>query len=222
MDYKQKYLILDFGKVLAGPVSGNWFITPNFSKYIDIKKFDKDKLSETKSKYNYIIDAIIKTEDEEYKAFVDFYEKILEEQNLEIDIKEISKKLAYDFVYSNEKYELYSDVKENLDRLQKEYKLILLSDNWPCVYRIMKLWNIEKYFDKIYVSSIYGCQKRNKTFFDYPIKDYDIKANEVVFVDDNIELLKIAEEKGLIPVLMDRGNLVNECEYRIISSLDEL
>lgn len=222
MNYKPKYLILDFGKVLAGPVFGNWFITPNFSKYIDIKKFDKDKLSETKNKYNYIIDAVIKTEEEEYKAFADFYEKILEEQKSEIDSKEISKKLAYDFVYNDEKYELYSDVKENLERLQKEYKLILLSDNWPCVYRIMKLWDIEKYFDKIYVSSIYGCQKSDKIFFDYPIKDYDIKANEVMFVDDNIELLKIAEEKGLIPVLMDRENVGNKCDFRIINSLKEL
>lgn len=41
MDYKQKYLILDFGKVLAGPVSGNWFITPSFSKNIYVKNLVK-------------------------------------------------------------------------------------------------------------------------------------------------------------------------------------
>lgn len=219
---EQKYLILDFGRVLAGPISGNWFITPNFSKYIDIKKFDINKLTETKNKYSYTIDAVIKTEEEEYEAFSELYEKILEGQNLEINSKEIAKKLAYDFVYNDEKYELYSDVKENLERLQKEYKLILLSDNWPCVYRIMKLWDIEKYFDKIYVSSIYGCRKSDKTFFDYPIKDYDIKVNEALFVDDNIELLQIAEEKGLIPILMDRENVEDKCEFRTIKSLKEL
>ena len=29
---KAKYLILDFGKVLAYPVTGDWFIIPSFYK----------------------------------------------------------------------------------------------------------------------------------------------------------------------------------------------
>ena len=35
---KAKYLILDFGKVLAYPVTGDWFITPLFDKLKKTKK----------------------------------------------------------------------------------------------------------------------------------------------------------------------------------------
>ena len=35
---KYKYIILDFGKVLAGPTTGDWFITPKFEKVIDKAK----------------------------------------------------------------------------------------------------------------------------------------------------------------------------------------
>lgn len=36
-----KYLILDFGKVLAYPTTGNWSITPKFIELVDLKKIDK-------------------------------------------------------------------------------------------------------------------------------------------------------------------------------------
>ena len=35
-----KYIILDFGKVLAYPTTGNWHITPKFIELIDLKKID--------------------------------------------------------------------------------------------------------------------------------------------------------------------------------------
>ena len=34
MNYK--YIILDFGKVLAGPTTGEWFITPKFKELVDM------------------------------------------------------------------------------------------------------------------------------------------------------------------------------------------
>lgn len=61
-----------------------------------------------------------------------------------------------------------------------------------------------------------------KIFFDYPINDYKIKPNEAVFVDDNIELLKIGKEKGLICYLMDRDNQSNSEAFRVIHSLKEI
>lgn len=41
---KYKYIILDFGKVLAGPTTGDWFITPKFEKVIDMSLIDRDVL----------------------------------------------------------------------------------------------------------------------------------------------------------------------------------
>ena len=41
MNYK--YTILDFGKVIVKPTTGNWDITPKFLELIDINKIDVDK-----------------------------------------------------------------------------------------------------------------------------------------------------------------------------------
>ena len=142
--------------------------------------------------------------------------------NYKGDVEELSGKIAYDFTYNDDKYILFSDVKENLERLSKKYKLLLLSDNWPCVYRIMKDWDIEKYFDNMYISSVYDAKKEEKILFDYPIKDYKIKKGEAIFIDDKEELVDIGYEKGLTPIVMDRNNEYQNCKYKKISSLIEL
>ena len=42
-----KYIILDFGRVLAYPPTGYWQITPKFLKLIDISKIDTEQLKNT-------------------------------------------------------------------------------------------------------------------------------------------------------------------------------
>ena len=109
-----------------------------------------------------------------------------------------------------------------LINLKKKYVLILLSDNWPCVIPYMKHYGIYDLFDKIYVSSIYGVEKKDKVFFDYPMQDFNIKNKEAIFVDDNESLLDIAKEKGLIVKLMDRENKVLNSKHKIINNLTKI
>ena len=40
---KYKYIVLDFGKVVAAPTTGSWDITPKFLELIDINKINIDK-----------------------------------------------------------------------------------------------------------------------------------------------------------------------------------
>ena len=63
---EQKYLILDFGKVLAYPVSGHWFITPATWNVLDKNEVNEEKLKQSMKKYNYVLDEFVKTEDEEF------------------------------------------------------------------------------------------------------------------------------------------------------------
>lgn len=222
MENNIKYLIFDFGDVLGYPLMKNWFITPNFYKIIGTNIIDMDKFNYLKIKYNFMVSGKIDNEKEEFEYFVEFYKKVLKEMNISSNNELICKyaqEIAYDFVYNEDKVVLYSDTKQGLEKLANKYKLILLSDNWPCVFKMLKKWDIEKYFDKIYISSIYNCLKRDKVFFDFPINEYNIKENEAVFIDDNINLLEIAEEKGLIPILMDRSKSITDCKYRIINEL---
>lgn len=218
-----KYIILDFGRVLAYPPTGYWQITPKFLKLIDISKIDTEQLKNAIKKYNSIIscDLNIKTCDEEYEHKLEFYEKVLQECNIN-NYLNLAKEIAYNFVYEFDKYELYDDVKETLKDLSENYKLILLSDNWPSVIEYMKQEKIYDYFEKIYVSSIYGQQKKDGLFFDNPINDFNIKQGEAIFIDDNEKLLNIAVTKGLDVRLMDRENKVIESKYQIINSLKDI
>lgn len=217
-----KYIILDFGKVLAGPTTGNWFITPKFIELVDMKKVDIELFNNSVSKYDYLLDKKIINEEEEYNMFYLFYKGMLETINYDNNIEEISKLLAFDMTYNSSKYTLYDDVVEQLKILSDKYTLLLLSDNWPCAYRIMNEYSISKYFDKLYISSVYGCQKKDKVFFDYPINDYNIKPGEAIFIDDNPLLLDIAKEKGLHTRLMVRDNKDIESNHPIIHNLYEL
>lgn len=219
MDNKIKYIILDFGKVLAYPITGNWFITPDFWDDLTDYYIDKDLLLNNFKKYSYILNDKILTEREEYEMFYSFYNNVL--SDFYVNEKTICK-IASDFVYSNNKYNFYDDVVDCLLILKNSYKLILLSDNWPCMYRILKNKGIDKYFEGIYSSSDYGKKKEDGVLFDYTINDFNIKDGEAIFIDDNESLLDIACSKGLIVKYMDREKEVLTSKYKIIHDLNNI
>lgn len=214
MNYK--YIILDFGKVIAGPTTGHWDITPKFLELIDINKIDMNKFNVLRKKYQDILSEKVINLEEEYNMFFRFYDGILSGLNYS---KDIVKKIAYDRTYNFEKYTLYDNIYNELDILKEKYKLILLTDNWPCVIDYLNKYNLYNYFDKIYVSSFYGVEKKDKVFFDYPLNELNINPKEALFIDDNELNLDIAKEKGLDVLLMDRENEVKKSKYKIINNL---
>lgn len=219
MNYK--YIVLDFGNVIVTPTSGDWNLTPKFLELIDIDKININILKESINKYNYILSEKLLTLDEEYEMFLRFYSSILKYIDYS-NYSKIAEEIAYNRTYNNDKYRLCDNIVEELSELKEKYTLIMLSDNWPCVIPYMKDNNIYDYFDKLYVSSIYGVEKKDKVFFDYPISDYNIKLGEALFIDDNELNLKIAKEKGFDILLMDRYCNNNESEYTVINNLKKI
>lgn len=218
----KKYIILDFGKVLAYPTTGNWHITPKFLELIDMNKVDKEKLQESYNKYKYLLGKKLITLEEEYDMFLEFYDNILKEQNYPNYNKNIAEQIAYDRTYKNDKYRPYENIKDELTMLREKYKLLLLSDNWPCGINALKEYEIYDFFEKVYISSIYGQEKKDGLFFDNPIRDFSIKKGEALFIDDNEDLLDVAITKGLDVKLMDREYQVKESKYEIIHDLRNL
>lgn len=217
-----KYIVLDFGNVVAVSPWRNWDITPKFVELLDINKLDMKKYLEIKKKYRHLLSEKIISLDEEYDMFTRYYDGILSELGCPGYTKEIGQAIAYDRTYNNGKYELCKNVEEELKLLKEKYTLIMLTDNWPCVFDYLKDTNLDQYFDRIYVSSIYGSIKEEGTFFDYPINDYDIKKGEALFVDDHESNLDVAVEKGFDVLLMDRDNKVSDSKYEIIHDLFNL
>ena len=212
-----KYIIFDFGKVLGYSTTGYWDLTPKSLELLDIEKYNFEELKQTREKYIHILSEKMETLEQEYDSYIRFYSGLLPYVDLKI-IKEIS----YDRTYNFDKYTLYDDVFDVLNKIKEKYKLILLSDNRPSLIPYMKKSNVYDLFDKVYVSSFYGKEKKDKIFFDYPINHYDIKPGEAIFIDNNELLLDIAKEKGLDAFLMDRDNKVSRSKYKIINNLVQL
>jgi len=215
----KKYVILDFGKVLAGPPTGHWFITTKFLGVVDMEIVSIEDINLAIKKYSPIISKQITTIDEEYEMFYEFYDSILKEIKYPKYSKEIVQQIAYDFAYYDNKYEYYEGIKEELEYLKSKYKLILLTDNWPSVTRILDREDLTKYFAKIYISSCYGVEKKDGLFFDYPINDFNIKKGEAIFIDDDELNISVGKEKGLEVLLMDRENKLKDSKYPIINNL---
>ena len=213
MNYK--YIVLDFGNVLVTPTTGDWHITPKFLELIDINKIDMDKYNEVLKKYSYLLSEKLLTQEEEYDMFIRFYDNILSNIDYPNYNKEIVKEIAYDRTYNNTKYTLCNNIINELTELKKKYKLLMLSDNWQCVIPYMKDTGL-------YISSVYHALKKDGVFFDYPIKDYNIKPHEALFIDDKEELLDIAKEKGFDCMLMDRYKKTKNSKYKIINDLMNL
>ena len=219
---KYKYIILDFGNVLVTPTTGDWNITPKFLELVDTSLIDMDELKQSIYNNRHFLGEKLITQDEEYDMFIRYYDSILKEINYSKYNKELVEKIAYDRTYNNEKYTLCPNIIEELKSLKDKYKLIMLTDNWPCVIPYLKDNNLYDFFDEVYISSVYGCLKKEKIFFDYPIKDYNIRDGEALFIDDAEINLDAAKEKGLDVLCMNRYTTNIESKYKIIHDLLDL
>ena len=216
---KYKYLVLDFGKVLAGPARGHWDITPKLLELIGEDNFDREEFERIRKEYAHILSKKVLTLREEYHMFLSFYDGILNKMNIPNYSKKKARKIAYNRTYHYDKYRVYDNVYNELNKLKEKYTLIMLTDNWPCVFDYLKKYKLDHYFDKVYVSSLYGVEKQDRVFFDYPINEYNIKKGEALFIDDIEENLDAAVQKGFDVLLMDRENEVKTSKYKIIHDL---
>ena len=215
-----KYIIFDFGKVLGYPISGKWSLTSKFMSFLSNSNMDMNKVKDVISENKYLVrdDLPIKTLEEEYNMFISFYSNILDGLGLN---KDMAKEIAFDKVYNNSEYLLYDDVKDVLNVLNKKYKLIMLTNNFPSIIDYLKNEDIYDLFDKVYVSSICETSKNEEKFFDMVINDYNIKESEALFIDDFEDNLDIGIRKKLNVVMLDRENK-KDSKYKKISNLVEL
>jgi HAD superfamily hydrolase (TIGR01549 family) len=112
---------------------------------------------------------------------------------------------------------------EAIDCLEslKEYKLILAA-NMDCFSKeIIQKFDLEKYFDKIFISCDIGYVKNNPEFFKIILQDLKIDPEKAIVVGDSIESdMKAAQAAGIKGILIDRNNRMEYPDK--ISSLNEL
>lgn len=222
-----KAILFDSGRTLNVPRTGHWFITPNFFNIINDTSFQytEDQLSEAMNKACDHINKmlLVKTEEDEFAMFKEFYEIVLKEIKYTSINEEIINSLASDNVYNDDKFYFFDDVEPGLQRLKDKYILGVVSDTWPSLERVFINKSLRKYFSTFVMSSIYGSYKAEKVLFKIAIEEIGVKPEEVIFIDDSESNLIAAEDFGMIPILIDRYDRNDiESKYPIIKSLNDL
>ena len=222
-----KAILFDSGRTLNVPKTGNWFITPKFYEIIKNPKFEVNEeilynAMEKACEYaNKIL--IVKTEEEEFLMFKEFYSILLKESKYPDISSDILDKLAKDNVYNDDKFEFFDDVESSLKTLKGKFVLGVVSDTWPSLERVFINKGLRKYFSTFIMSSIYGSYKAEKLLFKVALEELNLQPNEAIFIDDSESNLIAAEEFGMLPILIDRCGIKElKSKYTIIRSLEEL
>ena len=223
-----KNLVFDFGRVLAYPATGNWFITPETKNILGALRFFKlMHSSKTPTAFRNscrYLDSIhlLHTEEEEIEQFTEFYKRALTEIGIKDKNETLSLKLALDVTLNDNKVVIYDDVLPCFEELKSEYSISVLSDTWPSLRRVLKNYGVSQYLSGIVLSCDYNEQKSGTKLFEIAIKEWNILPEETVFVDDSESNLDNASKVGFSCILMDRTGKKKESKYPIVYDLNDL
>ncbi len=116
----------------------------------------------------------------------------------------------------------YDETIGTLQRLQKKYRLILVS-NTDCfsINSVLDKYSLHQYFEEVFLSYEMGKIKTDKDFFPSVLKKLGVQAEECMMVGDSIQSdIVPAKNVGIKAVLLDRRNQ-REAEIKI-TNLSEL
>lgn len=223
-----KAILFDSGRVLNNPITGDWFIPPNFYKYVSRNKFELlDKNSIEMAFYKalqYLNEKnFILNETEEFEHFIEFY-RIFSNELPVLELNDTSIiEIAKDTVYNDKKFFFHEDVFEIIPQLSKNYKLGVISDTWPSLERVFRNVGLREYFSTFVMSSLIGVIKPNELMFNTALSELNIKPEESLFIDDSIKNIEGASKLGMQTILMIRDeNYKHDTDHLLIHNLNDL
>ncbi len=87
------------------------------------------------------------------------------------------------------------------DLKKKNYKIGILSNYSITLREKLTRLNIIDLFDEVIISSEVGLQKPQPEIFEIVFNKFNIKNNEMVFIDDTKRSLEGADKIGYVPIL---------------------
>lgn len=124
---------------------------------------------------------------------------------------------------------VYDDSEALLKALYGKCKILVVTNGVKTVQdgRLSKS-GFNKYFDKVYISEVIGCQKPSKEFFDYVMNDAGIKDRDkcIILGDSLTSDMQGGRNAGITTCRIVRGTKNNEknplCDYEIDNLIDFL
>ena len=119
----------------------------------------------------------------------------------------------------------FEEVPKTLKALKKKnFKLAILSNGTPSLLNeLVKSNKLENLFDDLFSIEEVGIYKPDSKVYDLPIKKYDIKKNEVVFLSSNTWDVSGGGNYGYNAVWVNRNrNIFDNLDYKPIYQIDNL
>ena len=119
----------------------------------------------------------------------------------------------------------YSEVKGVLNSLkEKKYKLAILSNGTPTLLNeLVKSNNLENIFDDLFSIEEVGIYKPDSKVYDMPIKKYQIKADEIVFLSANTWDVSGGGNYGYSSIWVNRNkSIFDNLDYKPKNEVSDL
>jgi putative hydrolase of the HAD superfamily len=232
-DYSIKVILFSSGGVLNYPVTGHWFIPPNFFQIINEKAYDKFHDIELDAAFSQAAEVLlnhklIKSEEEEYSLFLEYYQTFFAYlPRLKATKKQIEQ-VAHDLVYNPDKYAFFMDASNIIPALAENYKLAIVSDAWPSLEDVLIKAGLHQNFSAFILSSAIGASLSDVRMYETALKELNVDPREALFVGDNKKNCDAAQRLGIQTALLCRDTTIYvyyrlTCRsHRVIQSLDEL
>ena len=105
------------------------------------------------------------------------------------------------------KTRLNGDLLQLIDQLRNDYQIGLVTNSpQDLVRKILRVNNIERYFDDIVISGEVRLVKPNPQIFELALQRMNVSAVETIFIDDLPEYCQGAERTGMTTVLFQGIN----------------
>lgn len=121
------------------------------------------------------------------------------------DVARLAASRVPDIIKNADNYILYDDTVYVLQKtIDKGYKNVLLSNNYPDLIDVVNRLGLSEYFDDIIVSSQIGYDKPRKEIFDYAKLKYP--NEKYIMIGDNVKAdIAGGNNAGMKTVLVHRG-----------------
>ena len=222
-------IALDCGRVLAYPASGNWFLPSNLPALLGPRNTalldaNAQLIEENMRRAQNFLDVnhLLHTEKDELEQFTEFYRIAFGGCGFE-GLDEAVEALARDIVYNDARVAFYDDVLPGIRALKERWRVVVISDAWPSLRRVLAAAGVLPLLDGLVISCHYGhCKSDAGKLFLSAVGHHGVVPEETLFVDDGADNLACAKELGFFTAQMDREGKLKTSEYPLVHNLEEV
>ncbi|MDC0472662.1 haloacid dehalogenase type II [Pelagibacteraceae bacterium] len=159
------------------------------------------------------------------KRHKDFWQVTEESLDKSMKVFKIDSSMKYELLNLYKVLSTYPEVKEVLKSLKaKEYKLSILSNGTPSLLNeLVKSNNLDNIFNDIFSIEEVGIYKPDAKVYDMPVKKYQVKNEEIVFLSSNTWDVSGGGNYGYNAIWVNRNNSVfDNLDYKPKNEVNNL